>query len=281
MNDLFLHCGGKLVTKDSLDLIPLPPETDSYKPVSHYGLTEKLLTVSRDLLKGFNLTKEQYGVAKDGKQFFGCLNFAGDHPGMGMALAYRNSYDRSMSIGIAIGAQVFCCDNLALTGDITIMRKHTTNVWADLENVIVTTLYNSRANYIKIIEDSEAMIKVGLTNESAWQLMGLLYGMEILGPRQLADVRSLWQKPDRHEFEPRNLWTFYNNCTQALKSTPPVQFMDRHIALHHALQDYDHPQKVFDIIQDIHPVAPVPAPIGFPMLGNPLNLPYVELMANG
>jgi hypothetical protein len=174
MNDLYLHCGGKLITKDSLDLIPLPPETPTYKPVSHYALVQKVLTVSQDLLKGFHLEREQYAIAKEGRQFFGVLNFAGDHPDVGLAVAIRNSLDRSMSIGFAMGGSVFCCDNLALTGDITIMRKHTTNVWKDLEDLLVTTLYNNRNNYMKILEDSDHMVQIGLTDEAAWQLMGLL-----------------------------------------------------------------------------------------------------------
>ncbi|MDQ5985902.1 MAG: hypothetical protein CSYNP_01619 [Syntrophus sp. SKADARSKE-3] len=258
MEGLFLHCGGKLVTRESLDLIPMPLETDSYKPVSHFGLTTKLLTVSQDLLKGFHLEREQYAVAKDGRQFFGVLNFAGDHPNMGMALAFRNSYDRSMSIGIAIGAQIFCCDNLALTGDITIMRKHTTNVWTSLEQTIVTTLYNSRGNYAKIVDDSQCMIATPLVDEEAWRIMGLLYGMDILGPRQLAEVKDLWRRPDHEAFEPRNLWSLYNNCTQALKSTPPVQYMDRHIALHRALQGYRTAENVIPMMDYYGTTAPEP-----------------------
>ena len=236
--NLMLHCGGQLVTKDTLDLIPVPAETASYKPVSHYQLADKLLTVSQDLLKGFELCNERYAVNREGKQFFGMLNFKGEHPDMGMCLAFRNSYDRSMSIGFAIGAQVFCCDNLALNGDITIMRKHTINVWSDLEQLFVTTIYNSRGNYMKLIDDSELMAKIILDDDAAFRLLGLLYGHDIIGPRQMVDVRELWNKPDHDEFAGRNLWSFYNNCTQAMKSTPPIQFMDRHLELHKALQQY-------------------------------------------
>ena len=269
MNGMMIHCGGKLVTKDTLDLVPMPQETATYKPVSHYTLADKVITLGRDLLKGFSLEREQYAIAKDGKQFFGMLNFAGEHPDMGLCLAFRNSYDRSMAIGFAIGAQVFVCDNLALTGDITVMRKHTSNVWNDLESTLVTTIYNSRGNYVKLIDDSTRMIGMAIANEEAWQLMGLLYGMEILSPRQLTDVRDQWAKPDHKVFQARNLWSFYNDCTQALKSTPPIQFMDKHLALHRALMNYQQPEAAIPIAMEMHPCA-VPSHFGtFPAANMP------------
>lgn len=256
--DLMLHCGGRLVTKDTLDLIPMPPETDSYKPVSHYGLVQKVLTVTQDLLKEFHLVREQYAINKEGKQFFGVLNFAGENPDIGLAVAMRNSFDRSMTVGFAIGGSVFVCDNLAINGDISVMRKHTANVWNDLESLIVTTLYNNKHKYFQIVEDSQCMIQRGLSNEEAWQIMGLLYGMEIIGPRQLTDVNALWMKPDREAFEPRNLWSFYNNCTQALKSTPPIQCLNRHIALHDAIMKWNQPEVAFAAVNQIHPYIPIP-----------------------
>jgi hypothetical protein len=67
-------------------------------------------------------------LARQGNQLFALLNFKKDHNELGLSVAFRNSYDRSMSIGLAIGASVFICDNLALNGDIAVMKKHTKNV---------------------------------------------------------------------------------------------------------------------------------------------------------
>src|SRR5271157_4949259 len=72
---LCLHKGAKACTRDELDLIPVPPETETYQPVSHYGLTSKLLTIARDILTGFTLSKESYGLAREGHQLFGVLQF--------------------------------------------------------------------------------------------------------------------------------------------------------------------------------------------------------------
>jgi hypothetical protein len=45
MEEMIIHRGGQLVSKADLDLIKLPEATDSYVPVSHFHLAEKILTM--------------------------------------------------------------------------------------------------------------------------------------------------------------------------------------------------------------------------------------------
>jgi hypothetical protein len=129
MNGMMLHRGALEVKRSDLDLVPLPEATDSYTPVSHYHLTDRLLTISNDILTDYCLVGEKYALARQGQQMFAFLQFKREEAELGLCLAFRNSYDRSMSVGMAIGASVFICDNLALTGDIAVMRKHTKNIW--------------------------------------------------------------------------------------------------------------------------------------------------------
>ena len=227
--------GNQRVTRDELDLIPLPEATDSYVPVSHYDLAEKLTTISNDLLTDYAMVGEDYAVARQGSQLFAVLNFQKADSEMSLSLAFRNSYDRSMSLGLAIGAQVYCCSNLALEGDIVVMKKHTKRVWDSLENVAITTLYKAGKNFEQIVADSEVLRTRGLENDQAFQMMGLLFGKGIISPRQLTVVKDKWLKPDHPEFQPRNEWSFYNACTESLKSCPPVSVMEKHIKLHDEL----------------------------------------------
>ena len=154
---------------------------------------------------------------------------------MALSVGFRNSYDRSMSIGIAIGASVFVCDNLALQGEVAVMKKHTKNVWTALEDLAITTLYKSGKNFEQIVNDSEVLKYRSLENEQAFQMMGLLFGKGIISPRQITVLKNKWLKPEHPEFQPRNEWSFYNACTDALKSTPPVSIMEKHIRLHDEL----------------------------------------------
>jgi Domain of unknown function (DUF932) len=229
---LLVHRGGQIVTRDDLALVPVPKATDSYVPMPHNNLAETLLTIGKDILKGFTLAYEQYALAREGQQMFGVLAFRNDDTELGLSIGFRNSYDKSMAIGIAIGAQVFVCDNLALTGDITIMRKHTANVWTSLEDIAISTLYRSQQNFRKIVEDSETLKGRMIDNNEAFKMIGLMFGHGILTPRQLPVIKKEWLTPSYDDFRPRTMWSFYNACTEALKSCPPLVIMEKHISLH-------------------------------------------------
>lgn len=237
MNGMIVHRGGELVTREQLDLIKVPEQTDSYMPVSHYHLADKFLTISQDLLKNYVLTGENYAIARQGNQMFALLKFKRDNSDLGLCLAFRNSYDRSMAIGLAIGASVFICDNLALSGEIVVMRKHTKNVWTELEEMAISTIYKSSKNYDQIVADAETFKRKQITNDWAFKTMGYLFGHNIISPRQLTVAKSEWLHPSHEPFKARNLWSFYNSCTEALKSSPPVTIMEKHIRLHETFND--------------------------------------------
>jgi len=230
---MLLHRGGQYVSLDDLQAVPLPEETSSYKPVSHHDLATNIAKVCGDLLNDYALLGCQYGLARKGFQLFAIHTYRHLYNDeLGLSIGFRNSYDKSMSVGIAIGASVFVCDNLALTGEIAIMRKHTMNVWNDLEETIITTIYKSQNNFFKIVEDAEVMKSVEMCDDDAFRAIGLLFGRKVLTPRQLPIVKKEWLNPKHSAFQLRNAWSFYNSCTEALKKCPPNQIMEKHIALH-------------------------------------------------
>jgi hypothetical protein len=235
MNELILHRGGQLITLDELKLIETPPETETYIPVPHYGLTKMIRKASQDLLRDFNLIGEQYGIARNGNQLFAVLKFQREQGDMCLSLAYRNSLDKSMSIGMAFGGNVFVCDNLALRGDIVIMKKHTKNVWNELETLTITQCYKSQNNFALLQQESSLMKAITLTDDQAFQHLGRLYGHDVLSPRQLPVALEQWNRPKHPEFQPRNLWSLYNATTEALKSSAPINVMESHVQAHRLL----------------------------------------------
>jgi hypothetical protein len=236
MNQLLMHtAGGDYATLEELRSIPVPSETNTYKPVSHYDLAKNLAEVSGTLLRDYELERSQYGLARDGSQLFGIHTYRNGSDSMGLSIGFRNSYDKSMSVGIAIGASVFVCDNLALTGEIAIARKHTSNVWNDLEELTITTIYRSQHNFTRIVEDAQVMQGQHLSDNDAYRLLGLLYGQGVITPRQIPVVKKEWLTPSHEEFEDRNVWNFYQAVTESLKTAPPTKIMEKHIALHRML----------------------------------------------
>ena len=119
---LLLHRGAQDIEFEQLEEIPIPQETSSYKPVAHHELANTLKTMTLDLMPEYLHSHSQYGVTREGQKLFGVHTFKNGDANLGFSVGFRNSYDRTLSIAVALGARVFVCDNLMLTGDLSVMR---------------------------------------------------------------------------------------------------------------------------------------------------------------
>lgn len=232
MGDLILHRGAMEVGRKDLDLIPVPAATSSYQPVSHYQLAEKMIDVAGNVMTGFTLHKEMYGVTRNGMQMFAVLQYKNSDQMLGLSIGIRNSYDKSMVVGFCCGASVFVCDNLAFSGQIVVMRKHTKNVWNEIQERAIITCYEASHVYKQIQDDAERMRLVPLDMNAGYAHLGICSGHDFIGPRQYVVAQKEWQNPTHEEFKERNAWSLYNAITAALKSEPPASVMEKHIALH-------------------------------------------------
>mgnify|MGYP003631794006 CR=1 FL=1 len=229
------HCGGRIVDFNEIQSVPLPEQTDTYIPVPFEDLVSNTRNIADDLLKGYTFNKDQYALSggknKD-QRMFAVLQYQAEDSEMGYALGIRSSYDKSMSNGFCAGAQIFVCDNLAFSGSITYMRKHTKNVWDDLKEKIVTSVYNSQRDFKNIIEDKHVLENTPINNYEAGSFLGRLFNKGTIKPRQIAEADRQWKKPNHVEFTYRNAWSLYNACTEALKTTTPDKILEKHISLH-------------------------------------------------
>lgn len=234
---LILHRGAQAATRHDLEAVKLPRATESYCPVPHTALVDLLVQIGEAYLHDFSLKKSQFGLTKNGQQLFGVHTYHNGSTDLGLSIGFRNSYDKSLSVGIAVGASVFVCDNLALTGDITVMRKHTRFVEDDLHELVVSAVLSARSAYNTIRTESQLMNRIALDNDGAHRLIGLLYGRGVITPRQIPVVRREWLTPKHSEFQPRTFWSFYNAVTEALKSSPPKDILERHLDLNHTVNE--------------------------------------------
>jgi hypothetical protein len=264
-NKLVVHCGGKVVALNDLQAYEIPEATRSYNPIGHYELAEYIKKTATDLI-GAPPVRESYAVTKDGARMFGIQVFGKDLvlctecKGMGrlggencpfcegtgwmtgdeygFAIAHRNSYDKSMSVGVAMGHSVFVCDNLAINGEIKILRKHTRNCWEDIDQHLLHSLVRKRPQLQEqFAEDVDFMKTQPMSVEDGYRLIGLLMGRKILVATQAGVALHQWNDlPLERPTAPHTGWQFYNSCTQALKSSPPHQVMERHRALHETVR---------------------------------------------
>jgi hypothetical protein len=235
---LLVHCGGKQVTYDELQNIPLPQKTNTYMPVPYNDLVDIIKNAARAVFMDSKLDKAQYAVSKDGNRLFGVLRYISDEEpdltsdNIGVAIGFRSSYDKSIANQICVGGQVFVCDNLVFTGKIMSMRKHTKLVFDDLLDQAYNMLTQYRQSFYEIEETRAKMKRQEIAQDDGYRKLGLLRGHNVLSPTQLTNAIDHWDNPGDGPFVERNKWSLYNACTEALKSTNQRKIMEKHIALH-------------------------------------------------
>ncbi|OGV68089.1 MAG: hypothetical protein A2283_18805 [Lentisphaerae bacterium RIFOXYA12_FULL_48_11] len=229
--------GQNRVSLDELQRFQVPAQTESYVPLPHYDMAMNLQTVATDMFtpKGYVFVKGEYATARDGQRVFGVLQFKNGITDMGMAVGFRNSYDRSMSAGVVIGAQVFVCDNMCFRGEITVMRKHTKNIIEGLQTELVAAIYSSVGNFELIHTELERLKTVEISDEFGFRTLGSLAGNEVLTPTELNEAFRQWKEPQYESFKPRTAYSLYNAVTCGLRDIAPHRTFQVHRDVHEAI----------------------------------------------
>ncbi len=236
-HQLLTHCGAQRCSLEQLLTIPDPPKTRTYTPLGHYEFAVNVLTIASEILKGYRFDGDAYALSTNGQKLFGVITYrkikqAPDQE-LKLAIGIRNSHDGSMSAGLTIGSTVLVCDNMTFKGDITIMRKHSGRfMHRDLTEQIITAIYQCQHNFSQLQSDMQAMKARRMNTRQKYEYVGMLTGEGVLSASQSsAAFKELWEP--RHEvFTAPTLWAGYNCVTEALKTTPVHQILQRHAKLH-------------------------------------------------
>ena len=213
---LMNHRGADAVDRQELALIEAPPPTDTWFPVKHSVVLDRVAETLDGA--GFEIEAMQLSVAKNEQRFFGVLNLKTKVTNeCALAVGIRNSTDRSFPIGFAAGERVFVCDNLSFSSEITIARKHTR--FGELRfNEAVSLAVLGLHEYQRTAAD-----RIGRLQQ--WELSPLdadsllLRALEtgIVSSRLLLDVIKEWRNPRHPEFAGRNAFSLLNCFTEILK----------------------------------------------------------------
>jgi len=224
-----LHCGAFEATREDVIAVPVPPATRTYETLPHAGLLKRLEGRFAD--QGFEITRERYGLTAEGDRLFGVYDLI--HPGGGciepdytLCAGFRNSYDKSMKAGVALGASVFVCDNLALTGEFVIDRKHTPGINHEFDDMIAGVVARFAGDAETIHEDIRGLKRFQLRPdgdaETERTFLRRVMGETVLRgaypANKLAKVLKEYERPTHKEFRGRNAWSLLNAFTQISKA---------------------------------------------------------------
>lgn len=233
-NRMLLHCGGQIIERNALFGIETPRATDTWFPLPHRHLVEEVENQLTDA--GFSLLGQTHAVSHDGHRYFGLLEVSqfGQMPenGHGWVVGLRNSHDKSFPAGLVAGTRVFVCDNLSFSGLIQIRRKHTRFAVRDLRQLTARAVGQLGERLIGMESRIAAYRNMRLNDSRAHDLVIRATDCRAITPTQIPEVLQHWREPAYEEFRPRNGWSLWNACTEALKSVNPHAAIVRCEALH-------------------------------------------------
>ena len=223
------------MNKQELYQVPIPRATDSYSPVSHQNIIE---TVEEQLDKvNLFVEKSTFNTGRDGKQLIGYMDIKSSFSELGMRVAFRNSYDKSMSVAFVAGNVVWICGNGMISGEIQYMRKHTGNVVSELNTKIINTINQLDDHFQRMFKHAEQMKDIQVDKTAAAELCGRMFvEQDLISSTQLGIIKRELSEPSFQDFTNPNLWSLYNHTTYSLKEAHPTHYIQDHIKFHEFIE---------------------------------------------
>jgi hypothetical protein len=127
------------------------------------------------------------------------------------------------ALGLVTGTRVFCCDNLAFSGEVALNRKHTVNVFRDLPDLIYQML--SKVSGMRERQDSEIAawkareLRHPKLTTSWWRRSAL--GRCLPRIFRKSSRRGRNRRTWSSSLGPRTAWSLFNAFTELAKSRSP------------------------------------------------------------
>lgn len=231
--NLVLHCGASRISREALEKIKAPAPTETWFPIPH----SHMLTLVEDAVEkaGMRVVEEAHGVMADNQRYFGLLQLAnGKNPDdYGLVVGLRNSTNKSLKAGLAVGSQVFVCDNLAFSADIVIGRKHTPRIGDDLPRLVIDAV--AKLGGMRLRQDARiaAYKETEMTDVEAHDFVIRGFDEGVYTATRIPSILKEWRAPSHPEFaESKNGWRLFNAVTEVAKHSPFFERPQQTIALH-------------------------------------------------
>lgn len=207
-----------------------PKATDTYSPVAHKTIYNAVLEELDK--KNLDVSNVILYSARDNNQLVGCMDVnSGDE--LGFRIAFRNSYDKTMSVGFVAGTNVFVCSNGMLNGDIHFMHRHTGAVSKELHEKIEMSVvtYDDVMNTMQ--QDCDRMKYIEVDKTVTASLCGRLFVQHnLITTTQLSIIKNEMITPSYDYNVEGTMWEFYNHVTHSLKKTHPSRYIEQHKNFH-------------------------------------------------
>lgn len=222
---LMLHAGARRVGYADLAGIATPAQAGRWHPVSHAALVDEAKRATA--AAGLVVKREDYGITAKGARMFGVLDVV-PGPGAlfptprgaddyGLAIGIRNSHDKSLAAGLAFGGRVFVCDNLAFSGEVNVLRKHTRHVLDDLPRLVDEAMRRYPV-YAEAQATLYERLKVTEVDDpEVHDVLVTAYRRGIIPTTGIGRVLEYYNVPPHQAFADRTAWSLFNAFTEEAK----------------------------------------------------------------
>ena len=218
---LIAHCGTQKVTREELQVLPVPEATRTHKPVGHFEMVQGLIeTLS---FRHINVVRDEYAVSPDGMKMFGVLDLDYEYgEDVRFSIGIRNANDKSMRLAMTIGYRVFVCDNMAFKGDfMPVFQKHTSRL--DLVELMSVGVDKMQRHFEPLQQQIDHWRADHLTDEEAKLIIYEAFVNDGFPRMLLPTVDRHYFHPEHEEFAPRSVWSLSNAFTAAFKELKPMR----------------------------------------------------------
>lgn len=230
---LDIEQGELMSPKEYLLNVPIPEQTNTYKPVSHRELIEVTLQSIQDC--GFELMKEIYTYRKEGLVANGkYLLKYGEDPDMSLMIAWQNSYDKSLSLKFAVGTWVYICENGCVSGNMgTFRSKHVGDVQTVSPKMLKEYICKAGEQFNTMVDQKEAMKEIQLTSKERAGLLGVLFvDKQLITSTQLNQVKKSIETPQYDYGCKNSVWELYNYITESMRDISPQYWLGAQVDIH-------------------------------------------------
>jgi len=204
--------------------IPAGIDTESYRGVSNKFLIEKMEQELQN--RNIPLLQETFRMPKTYNQMFATFVVGNQDDGLSMNIGITNSNNKSMRVGFAVGAFVWACANLEISS-FHVLRKHTTNVFEDLDGLINDTFNGLQREFNYIKETYDMMKKIDLKAHTIGRMLGdMFFNERILTSKHLNLIQKDYMTSQRGN--PGTLYDFNMAITSSMKNDHPYLIVGRH-----------------------------------------------------
>lgn len=217
--------------------VPKPIATNTYSPISHDEIHDTIMKEIKD--NAFSLTNT-YIKSRNGKNCIVMYSLVDDlasyqDPEIGIRVGFKNSYDRTMSFGFALGSEVFICGNGMVSGEYTIKKQHRMKDVSIYAKELIHNYFGQiRAEHNDNLAFAKELKSRDVTEADAQRIIGELFiNNKIITQAQLRKMSSEMYNSDKfNSFKNGNditAWDLYNHGTESLKTSANFNLFNRHI----------------------------------------------------